>query len=88
MVLSFVMYQVAAVATAGEISYVSIESGAMSSRSGSGGGGNYVNSDFEWKEFNDYCYEVVNLAWVVCPIIKAISGAVDNLSNTIEGFFQ
>ena len=38
-------------------------------------------------EFTDYCYQTMDLAWVVCPIIKGVSNAVDSLSKMIEEFF-
>lgn len=38
-------------------------------------------------EFTDYCYQTMDLAWVVCPIIKGVSNAVDSLTKMIEEFF-
>lgn len=38
-------------------------------------------------EFTDYCYQTMDLAWVVCPIVKGVSNAVDALSKMVEGFF-
>ena len=38
-------------------------------------------------EFTSYCYKTMDLAWVICPIINAVSNAVDGLSEMIEGFF-
>lgn len=39
-------------------------------------------------EFDDYCYEVMDLAWVVCPVVRAISDAADGLQEAIGGFFE
>lgn len=38
-------------------------------------------------EFTDNCYKAVDLAWVVCPVIKGLSKVVDSLEQWIEEFF-
>lgn len=38
-------------------------------------------------EFYDACYDAVDLAWVVCPIINGLTGITDALNGMIEGFF-
>lgn len=39
------------------------------------------------EEFYDACYEAVDLAWVVCPIINGLTGITDELNTLIEDFF-
>gem|GEM_PF-6473272 len=51
-----------------------------------------VQEEADWseaieEEFKDNCRDTMDLGWVVCPIIWAISNAVDALSETVEGFF-
>lgn len=38
-------------------------------------------------EFYDACYDTMDLAWVVCPVINWVSGTADALSELIDGFF-
>ena len=38
-------------------------------------------------EFYDACYDAIDLAWVLCPIINGLSGITDALNSMIEDFF-
>lgn len=38
-------------------------------------------------EFYDACYDEMDLAWVVCPVINWVSETADALSELIDGFF-
>lgn len=38
-------------------------------------------------EFYDACYDTVDLAWVICPIINGLTGITDTLDNMLEDFF-
>lgn len=38
-------------------------------------------------EFYDACYDTVDLAWVICPIINGLTGITDTLNNMVEDFF-
>lgn len=38
-------------------------------------------------EFYDACYDTMDLAWVVCPVINWVSETADALSELIDGFF-
>lgn len=39
-------------------------------------------------EFYDACRNTVRLAWLVCPVVNSITGAVDGLQAEVEEFFK
>ena len=50
-----------------------------------GGGGG--EGELDYKSFWRECRKVVDLAWVVCPIIWGVSSLVDGLNKLIADFF-